>query len=127
MSKRYVFTMSTYANFNDGEDVVVYVNDQETRQAAEAMARNFLEEDILDNIWDFVNVEVECRDDRDDDIRDDEAKDVLDERNDPDEPVKRMFFEEINDEEKAENIRRVEQQERLKQSEVMTAIASTWD
>ena len=127
MSKRYVFTFNTYANFNDGEEVVVYVNDGETRQDAANAAQPFLEDDILECIWDFVNVAVECMDNRDDDISDDEAKEVLDERSDGEEPVKRMFFEEINAEEMEERNARVAERERSKQSEVMTAIASTWD
>ena len=127
MSKRYVFTFNTYANFNDGEEVVVYVNDGETRQDAANAAQTFLEDDILECIWDFVNVDVECMDNRDDDISDDEAKEVLDERSDGEEPVKRMFFEEINAEEMEERNARVAERERSKQSEVMTAIASTWD
>ena len=127
MSKRYVFTFNTYANFNDGEEVVVYVNDGETRQDAANAAQTFLEDDILECIWDFVNVDVECMDNRDGDISDDEAKEVLDERSDGEEPVKRMFFEEINAEEMEERNARVAERERSKQSEVMTAIASTWD
>ena len=127
MSKRYVFTFNTYANFNDGEEVVVYVNDGETRQDAANAAQTFLEDDILECIWDFVNVDVECMDNRDDDISDDEAKEVLDERSDGEEPLKRMFFEEINAEEMEERNARVAERERSKESEVMTAIASTWD
>ena len=127
MSTRYVFTFNTYANFTDGEEVVVYVNDGETRQDAANAAQTFLEDDILECIWDFVNVDVECMDNRDDDISDDEAKEVLDERSDGEEPVKRMFFEEINAEEMEERNARVAERERSKQSEVMTAIASTWD
>ena len=127
MSKRYVFDMRSYANFNDDDQIVVYVNDEDSFDVAVEEARESYERMLADNIWDYVELEAESMDNKDYDIDDYDAFDVVDNRDDSDEPVKRMFDDEIAEENRLVTNRRIEEQARRKQSEVMTAIASTWD
>ena len=98
MSKRYVFDMRSYANFNDDDKIVVYVNDEDSFDVAVEEARESYERMIGDNIWDYVELEAESMDNKDYDIDDYDAFDVVDNRDDSDEPVKRMFDEEILEE-----------------------------
>ena len=98
MSKRYVFDMRSYANFNDNDQIVVYVNDEDNIDVAIEEAREYYERMIGDNIWDYVELEAESMDNKDYDIDDYDAFDVVDNRDDSDAPVKRMFDEEILEE-----------------------------
>ena len=98
MSKRYVFDMRSYANFNDDDQIVVYVNDEDSFDVAVEEAREAYERILADNIWDYVELEAESMDNKDYDIDDYDAFDVVDNRDDSDEPVKRMFSDEIEEE-----------------------------
>ena len=97
MSKRYVFDMRSYANFNDDDKIVVYVNDEDSFDVAVEEARESYERMIGDNIWDYVELEAESMDNKDYDIDDGDAIEIIDNA-DSDEPVKRMFSDEIEEE-----------------------------
>ena len=127
MSKRYVFDMNISASFNDEHQIVVYVNDDEDINEARAVAHNAYEQIIFEELWDYVDIETDSMDNKEYDIDDYDAREVVDNRSDTDEPVKRMFDDEIAEENRLVTNRRIEEQARRKQSEVMTAIASTWD
>ena len=127
MSKRYVFDMNISASFNDEHQIVVYLNDDEDINEARAVAHNDYEQIIFEELWDYVDIETDSMDNKEYDIDDYDAREVVDNRSDTDEPVKRMFDDEIAEENRLVTNRRIEEQARRKQSEVMTAIASTWD
>ena len=97
MSKRYVFDMRSYANFNDNDQIVVYVNDEDNIDVAIEEAREYYERMLSDNIWDYVEIEAESMDNKDYDIDDGDAIEIIDNA-DSDEPVKRMFSDEIEEE-----------------------------
>ena len=100
MSKRYVFDMRSYANFNDDDKIVVYVNDEDSFDVAVEEARESYERMLQDNIWDYVEFEAESMDNKDYDIDDYDAIDIVDNRADSAEPVKRIAEHEKREREK---------------------------
>ena len=119
MSKRYVFDMRSYANFNDDDKIVVYVNDEDSFDVAVEEARESYERMLQDNIWDYVEFEAESMDNKDYDIDDYDAIEIVDNRADSDEPVKRMFDEEIREENNIAFERRLAEHEKREREKHM--------